>query len=397
MKKTREMRIGVNCFLLQKNIGGLRQYFLRLFRELLTNDSENSYVFFYFRHNIEELDNLGTEKWKDGAILLNNQDEIRQHFARIDLYFCPFGVLWPRPVPKPSVVTLVDIQEKYFPEFFTRQDIWNRELHFMPSTKASDQIITISRFSKDSISLFHRIPREKINVAYLAADEFFYSNESKIKEASIPLPERYVFYPANRWLHKNHDSLLKALAIIKTKQKRAVDCVLTGFDYPTGYALKKKIKAYGLTKQVHDIGYVSVDELKYVYQNAAMLCFPSLFEGFGMPLLEAMACGCPVACANVTSMPEVVGDAALFFNPHDPNDIAQCILNILSDDGTADKLREMGMERARLFSQSKSAARHLEVFEMAASSYRKRRYFYYRYLYEPIHNSKMYYKKKFLK
>jgi len=388
------MRIGVNCFLLQKNIGGMRQYFFRLFRELLINDSENSYVFFYFRHNIKELENLGTDKWKDGAILLNNQGEVKLHFDKIDLYFCPFGALWPRPVPKPSVVGLSDIQEKFFPEFFTSQDMWSREMHYRPSTKAADQVITVSEFSKNSIAKFHRIPRDKIHVAYHAADEFFYSNESKIKEASIPLPERYIFYPANRWLHKNHDNLLKALAILKKDKSIAIDCVLTGFDYPNGYPLKKNIEAYGLTKQVHDLGYVSLDELKYIYQNAAMLCFPSLFEGFGMPLVEAMACGCPVACANVTSIPEVVGDAALLFNPHDPNDIAQCILKILSNDDTADKLREMGMERAKLFSQSKSAAKHLEIFKMAASSYQKRRYFYYRFIYEPIHNARMYCKRK---
>jgi len=390
------MRIGVNCFLLQKNIGGLRQYFLRLFRELLTNDMDNSYVFFYFKHNIEELEDLGTDKWKDGAILLNNQDEIRQHFNKIDLYFCLFGALWPRPVPKPSVVGLSDIQERFFPEFFTSRDIWSREMHYRPSTKAADQVITVSEFSKKSIAKFHRIPNDKIHVAYHAADEFFYSSDIKGKKTFIQLPGRYIFYPANRWLHKNHNNLLKALSILKTEHNLTVDCVLTGFDYPTGYPLKRNIEEYGLTKQVHDIGYVSRDDLKYVYQNAAMLCFPSLFEGFGLPLLEAMACGCPVACANVTSMPEVVGDGALLFDPHDPNDIAQCILKILSDDGTADKLRKMGMEKARLFSQSKSAARHLEVFKMAAVTYRKRRYFYYRYLYEPIHNTKMYCKRKII-
>jgi len=388
------MRIGVNCFLLQKNIGGLRQYFLRLFRELLTNDMDNRYVFFYFKHNIGELEDLGTDKWKDGAILLNNQDEIGRHFNKIDLYFCPFGALWPRPVPKASVMTLVDIQERYFPEFFTSQDLWSRELHYMASTKAVDQVVTISKFSKNSIAKFHRISKDKIHVAYLTADEFFYSSDIKGKKDFIPLPERYIFYPANRWLHKNHNNLLKALSILKTEHNLTVDCVLTGFDYPTGYPLKKKIEAYGLTKQVHDIGYVSFDELKYIYENATMLCFPSLFEGFGMPLVEAMACGCPVACANVTSMPEVVGDAALLFDPHDPNDIAQCILKILSDDGTTDKLRKKGAERAKLFSQGKSAAKHLEAFEMAASSYRKSRYFYYRFLYEPIHRARMYYARK---
>jgi glycosyltransferase involved in cell wall biosynthesis len=365
-----------------------------LFSELLRNDSENSYVFFYFKHNIKELDDLGTEKWKEGAILLNDQDEIRQHFNKIDLYFCLFGALWPRPVPKPSVVGLSDIQKKFSPEFFTSQDIWNRELHYIPSTKAADQVVTVSEFSKNSIAKFHRIPRDKIHVAYHAADEFFYSSKSRGKGASIPLPKRYIFYPANRWLHKNHDNLLKALAILKTEHNLIIDCVLTGFDYPTGYPLKKNTEAYGLTKQVHDIGYVSLDELKYIYQNAAMLCFPSLFEGFGMPLIEAMACGCPVTCANVTSIPEVVGDAALLFDPHDANDIAQCILKILSDDGTTDRLIKSGMKRARFFSQSKSAAKHLEVFQMAASSYRKKRYYYYKYFYEPIHNTRMYYKRK---
>jgi glycosyltransferase involved in cell wall biosynthesis len=233
-------------------------------------------------------------------------------------------------------------------------------------------------------------------VAYHAADEFFYSSENNCKKALINLPDRYIFYPANRWLHKNHDNLLKALAILKSEQKLVVDCVLTGFDYPTGYPLKKNIEEYGLTKQVHDLGYVSLNELKYVYQNAAMLCFPSLFEGFGMPVLEAMACGCPVTCANVTSIPEVVGDAALLFDPYDPNDIAQCVLKILSNKDIANRLKKKGSERAKFFSQSKSATKHLEVFKTAVSSYRKRRYYYYKYFCEPINNTKMYFKKKFL-
>jgi glycosyltransferase involved in cell wall biosynthesis len=390
------MRIGVNCFLLQENIGGLRQYFLRLFRELLLNDIENSYVFFYFRHNIEELKNLGTDNWKKGAILLNDQNEINKHFDKIDVYFCPFGALWPRPVPKPSVVSLVDIQEKFFPQFFTPLDLWNRDMHYKPSTKVADQVITISEFSKNSFAKFHRISRDKIHVVYLAADEFFYSTGTKNKEASIPLPKKYIFYPANKWLHKNHDNLLKALVILKREQNLIVDCVLTGFDYPTGYPLKKKVETYELTKQVHDLGYISLDDLKYTYQNASLLCFPSFFEGFGMPLLEAMAYGCPVTCSNVTSIPEVVGDAALFFNPHDPEDIARCILKLLSDEDSANRLRKKGAERAKKFSQSKSAAKHLEVFKMATASYRKRRYFYYRYLNEPVHRIRMIYKRKLL-
>ena len=117
-------------------------------------------------------------------------------------------------------------------------------MHYNPSTKAADQVITVSEFSKNSIAKFHRIPRDKIHVAYLAADEFFYSSDSKGKKAFIQLPERYIFYPANRWLHKNHNNLLKALSILKTEHNLTVDCVLTGFNYPTGYPLKKKVEYF---------------------------------------------------------------------------------------------------------------------------------------------------------
>ena len=387
------MKIGVNCFLLQKNIGGLRQYFLQLFKELLKKDNENSYVFFYFRHNIQELEGLGNDRWKEGAILLNDQNEIMQHLDKIDLYFCIFGALWPRPVPKPSVVGLVDIHEKFYPQFFTDYELWNREMHFLPSTRCADQVVTISEFSKKTMVDFHRIPSDKVNVAYLAADQFFNDSTVRLQKPAFELPGKYIFYPANRWLHKNHDNLLKALTVLRKEHDLIIDCVLSGFDYPTGYPLKKSLKKYGLTKQVHDIGYVSQDEIKFIYQNASMLCFPSFFEGFGIPLLEAMACGCPVICSNSTSIPEVVGDAALLFDPNDPKQIAQCISKLFSDDKIANKLRKKGFTRAKIFSQNKTAAKYLAAFTKAFSSFRKHRYYYFKFFYETSHRAKMTYKK----
>lgn len=387
------MRIGVNCFLLQKNIGGLRQYFHTLFKELLTTDRENSYVFFYFEHNIEEMDHLGTERWKEGAILLKDQSEVMHHLKKIDLYFCPFGAIWPRPVPVPSVVTLVDIQEKYYPEFFTKQDLWNREYHFDASTRTADQVITISEFSKQSIAHHHRIPEHKIHVAYLAADDCF-SGGLEEEPIPLPLPERFIFYPANRWLHKNHDRLLRALVILEKEYHLNVDCVLTGFDYETGYPLGKKIDEYGLNGQVKILGYGSKNEIKHIYQKAVMLCFPSLFEGFGLPLVEAMMVGCPVVCSGKTSIPEVVGDAALLFDPLDPSDIAKKIHQIWTSPDLRKTLIRKGKEQAAKFSAANLAARHSEVFTLAVHSYRKRRYLYYNYFYEPLHAVKMLRKKK---
>lgn len=382
------MRIGVNCFLLQKNIGGLRQYFHILFRELLATDKENSYIFFYFEHNIEEMGFIGNERWKEEAILLKDQREVNNHLQKIDLYFCPFGALWPRPVPVPSVVTLVDIQEKYYPEFFTKQDLWNREYHFDGSTKAADQVITISEFSKNSIAYHHRISKHKIHVAYLAVDEFFHGS-FRDEQVNLELPERFIFYPANRWPHKNHDNLLRALAVLKAEYHLTVNCVLTGFDYENGYPLHKKINEYGLNGQVKILGYENKNEIKHIYQKAVMLCFPSLFEGFGLPLLEAMTLGCPVVCSGETSIPEVVRDAALLFDPRDANEMAKKIHQVWTSAKLQKTLAKKGKERAKKFSARNLATRHLEVFRLAATSYRKRRYMYYKYVYEPSHTLRM--------
>jgi len=389
------MRIGVNCFLLQENMGGVRQYFHRLFGELLLHDKKDRYILFYFKHNTKELEQIGSDRWKEEAILLEDQREVVNHLDKIDLYFCPFGSLWPRPVPIPSVVTLVDIQEKYYPQFFTKQDLWNREYHYDGSTKAADQVITISEFSKSSIAYHHRISKDKIHVVYLAADDYFDEPFEK-DEIKLGLPERYIFYPANRWLHKNHDNLLRALAIIKRENHLAIDCVLTGFDYDNGYPLYKKIAEYGLDGQIKILGYVNKHELKYIYKKAQMLCFPSLFEGFGLPLLEAMAVGSPVVCSDQTSIPEVVGNAALFFNPFNPNDIADKIYKVWTNKELQQRLRENGKAQAQNFSVAQLFKRHLEVFELAFQSYRKRRYIYYKYIYEPIHTFRMYWKKKAL-
>jgi glycosyltransferase involved in cell wall biosynthesis len=358
-----------------------------LFRELLGTDQENDYIFFYFDHNREELDHLQNKRWKDGAVLLKNQREVSRHLNKLDVYFCPFNALWPRPVPLPSVMTLVDIQEKYYPQFFTKQDLLSRKYHYEGSTQATDQVITISEFSRKSIAHHHRIPIDKVNVVYLAPDETF-QRPLEGDPTALELPERYIFYPANRWFHKNHDSLLKALQILQREFNLRVDCVFTGFDYENGYPLQKKIGEYGLNRQIKTLGYVTQEQVKHVYSRAVLMCFPSLFEGFGMPLVEAMAVGCPVVCSNVTSIPEVVGDSALCFNPLDAHDIAKKIYDVWTNSEMREMLKRRGFQQAQKFSAKNLAACHRNVFQLAAQSYRRTRYLYYRYLFGPIHTAK---------
>jgi len=373
------MRIGVNAVPLNARMGGLRQYFQRLFIELLATDINNTYVFFYCAGNEEELGYLGTNRWREGAIKIEDQGEILLHLMNIDVFFCPFAVLWPRPIPIPTVVELADIQEVYYPHFFSEEDLRARRLHFAPSTRAADAVITLSEFSKQSIAEHHLIDPDKIFVAHLVADPVvapYYPTDI----GHLSLPDQFIFYPANHWQHKNHDAMLKALAFLKQDQGIVVPCVCTGFPMENGYPLLEKIVEYGLTGQVLHVGYVSNEEMRALYSRATLLCFPSLFEGFGMPVLEAMSSGCPVVCSNATSLPEVVGDAAVLFDPDNYCDVAAAILKVWNNESLREELACKGKIRASKFTVSRLAAIHLQAFEYALKAFLPESRYVYQHL-----------------
>lgn len=374
------MRIGVNCYMLQPQLGGLKQYFLTLFRELLERDGENQYVFFWYRHNAKELEELGTERWRRDAVLLEDQRQVLAHLDKIDLYFCPLTALYPRPVPRPTVMTLVDIQEVFYPEFFTPADRYLRELHFPGSTRMADRVITISEFSRRTIIEHHRLPAERVAVVYLCADDRYGRSAAVARPPAGPLPPRFVFYPANPWKHKNHDVLLRALRLLRDERGRRVDLVLTGFSQDASSPVEALAKEYDVSDQVHALGYLPVEELAYLYRRADMLVFPSLFEGFGIPLVEAMAAGCPVIAARATSIPEVAGDAAELFDPASPAALAAAMERVLDDQPWRETLRARGYCRALEFSAARMAEDHRAIFRAAIQAYSARTFLWRRWV-----------------
>ena len=374
------MRIGVNCFLLQPFIGGLKQYFLTLFRELLAGDDGNEYVFFWYPHNADELAQLETDRWRRHALLLEDQRQVLNHLDRIDLYFCPFSALYPRPVPKPSVMTLVDIQETFYPEFFTPAERYMRALHFPGSTRMADRVITISEFSRRTLIEHHRLPADRVKVVHLCGDERYARSDTVARRPDVPLPERFLFYPANGWKHKNHATLFDALRRLRDERGRRFDVVLTGFDQHADSPVVAEAEARGVKGQVLALGYRPVAELAYLYRHADMLVFPSLFEGFGIPLVEAMAAGCPVVGANDTSIPEVVGDAAELFDPTSPDALAAAIVRVADDAAWRETLRRRGQEQARRFSAARMADGHRAAFAEAARVYSPRTFLWRRWV-----------------
>jgi glycosyltransferase involved in cell wall biosynthesis len=166
--------------------------------------------------------------------------------------------------------------------------------------------------------------------------------------------EPFLLYPANGWPHKNHARLLEAFALLR-RERPELGVVLTGSgleDLPVAPGVEVR-------------GHVPRDELVRLYQTAAVLVFPSLYEGFGLPPLEAMACGCPVAAARAGALPETCGDAARYFDPTNPEEIAGAVLEVLEDPGT---LAKRGLARAGAFSWDECARRHDDVYDELAQS-----------------------------
>ena len=161
------------------------------------------------------------------------------------------------------------------------------------------------------------------------------------------LPPRYVFYPANTWHHKNHARLIDALARYRAATGETLPLVLTGIGREGERALAAELDRTALGDSVRVLGFVPSADLPALYAGAACLVFPSLFEGFGMPLVEAMLVGCPIAASRTTSIPEVVADAAVLFDPQDAADIARAIAAIVRHPAVAAELVRRGRARRR--------------------------------------------------
>jgi glycosyltransferase involved in cell wall biosynthesis len=292
---------------------------------------------------------------------------------RLDLWFCPMTNLEPRQLPIPTVITIPDIQQEYYPEFFTRAELRERALMYRPSCQEATAVITVSHFSKAGMIEKYSLPPEKLHCIYEAAVERAYEPSSlpTVEEVrrKYQLPATYAFYPANMWPHKNHQMLILALHRLRQLYGMALSLVLTGDDLGQWAELEALARHFQLQAQVHYLGYVAAEDLPVLYRSAALLVFPSLFEGFGIPLVEAMALGCPIAAAKTASIPEVVGDAALLFDPRSPDAVANAIYGVLADDDLRQALVVRGREQAARFSWQQAAAETRQVFAWARAQH----------------------------
>jgi glycosyltransferase involved in cell wall biosynthesis len=236
-------------------------------------------------------------------------------------------------VPQPRVVTLHDTQHLDLPEMFPRAERAFRAVAWHRSLRSAARVIALSEFVREHAIARVGLDPSRLRVVYSGVDHSLFSPVAGERES-------FLFYPARAWPHKNHARLFEAFARLR-RRRPDLRLVLTGGgDHG---ALPDGVEARG---------FVPAETLRDLYRTASALVFPSLYEGFGQPPLEAMACGCPVACSDAAALPEIVGGAARLFDPHSPEAIAEAVEDVL--DAPAPWVA-LGLERAARFSWDATA------------------------------------------
>lgn len=273
---------------------------------------------------------------------------------RPDLAHLPYSVRPFRPGVA-NVLTLFDTIPRRFPAGYPRPRRWIIELMQRLAIRSADAFVAISQATATDFQTLYGVPADRITITPLAADPIF---RPPPPDAVAALRQRwqlvrpYALYVGSAQAHKNLARLFQAWALLNPRQ--AV-LVIAGAGDRRHEALGRRVQALGIASQVRLLPAFPAAELPALYGGAECFVFPSLYEGFGLPVLEAMASGTPVACSRTSSLPEVAGEAALFFEPTDPTAIAAALDRLLGDPTLRDELRRRGLMQAATFSWTRTA------------------------------------------
>lgn len=267
-----------------------------------------------------------------------------------------------------KVCTVHDMTYKVYPETVRFKTKLLLNLSLVSSCRRADKIITISEFSKQEIMRWMDIPPEKIEIVPCGVDFSVFhpdypKNEVKSVIAKYSLPSKYLLYLGTLEPRKNLLRLIRAYGKMREKQPVAPALVLAGRKGWIYKEIFKMVTSLGLEKHVIFTGYIPDEDVPLLLNGAFAFVFPSLYEGFGMPPLEAMACGTPVLTADAASLPEVVGDAAILVNPHSIEDIAYKLLLLVNDAELRQKLSRKGICQAAKYTWENAAIKLSNVYE----------------------------------
>ena len=360
---------------------GLGYYVKNLIKSLAAVDKTNQYVLFgsfwkNYKKNPPLLycpkqDNFTLETAKFPNFILANLEEklklpiqywmLRRH--NIDLFHGTGNLLPPMPEKKiKTVVTICDLSFVVNPKWYNSD--WHKGVK--SSAERADKIIAISESTKEDLVKYYRINKEKIRVIPLAADPNYRIRKDRetldFVRTKYNLPDKFILFVGGIRPIKNLPRIMTAFALLRKNEKIKEKLVIVGKTVHPSKEVFEALKALHLENEVVFTGYVPIEDLVYIYNLAEVFIFATLYEGFGIPILEAMACGTPVITSNISSMPEVAGNAALLVDPYDASDIALGVSRVLSDKSLRQELINKGLERIKVFSWEKTAEKTLEVY-----------------------------------
>jgi glycosyltransferase involved in cell wall biosynthesis len=358
---------------------GIGTYIRNLLRQLARIDRDTEYVLLSREADLGIAAQLGPNfrSVREPSPNYSVREQIHVPWVlrreRPDVYHAPHYIL-PAAVRCRSVVTIHDCIHLMFPQYlpnkvayaYARTSMW-------AAARRSDRILTVSEASKRDILHLFNVKPEKIVVVHNAIDEHFSATPSEEHVARIreryQLDHKFVLYVGNIKPHKNLVRLIEAFSQLR-RTHDDLKLLIIGDEISKLPALRRAVHSHKLHKYVRFLGYLKDDTLTVLYRLASVFVFPSLYEGFGLPPLEAMASGTPVVTSNVSSMPEVTGDAAVLVDPYDVESIEDGMRRVIDDPVLAQTLRERGLKRAREFSWAHSVEKTQRVYcEVAADGH----------------------------
>jgi len=364
------MRIGIEANAYYKNLVGSGVY-ARNIINIWRKEKTNKEIVLFANKRRSEMDLV--KKKNILARLLNGIRDIlwiqivlptMLKKNKIDILFCPAFVS-PIFSTCPTIVTIHDMGLLRYPETCDKLSrFYFRTLLFL-TKKRINMILTDSDFSKNEISRLLKVPLQKIEVIYAGCDKKFkiIDDLERIKKVKnkYDIHQRFILNVGTLEPRKNIVTLILAFNILKKKElieHKLVLCGGKGWYYDDIFRKVKKLK---LEKEILFTGYVPEDDLPFLYNGAEVFVYPSLYEGFGLPPLEAMSCGCPVVTSNVSALPEIIGDGGILVNPLNTEELAQAILKVIKDRDLRRGLVKRGLERVKMYSWEKTAK---EIFTL---------------------------------
>jgi glycosyltransferase involved in cell wall biosynthesis len=363
-------RIGIDARLAYYTRGGIAGYIRHLIRALAEVGGGHDYVILHSRKHAENLATAPDQR--RAALWTPAHHRIERLALAAELLPRRLDVLHSTDFIPPlagryhSVITVYDLAFLRYPEFLTAESRRYYNDQIEAAVRRADAIIAISEATRADLETLLGVPRDKVTVTWLAADEAFHPQppeEIARVRAAHDLPADYALFVGTLEPRKNLRGLLRAYAELCADLPDAPPLVVAGGKGWLAGDLPALVADLGLAERVVWAGHVPPADLPALYGGASVFCLPSHYEGFGMPPLEAMACGTPVVVSDRASLPEVVGEAGLLVDPDDPASIADGLRRVLTDSGLAAAMRERGLIRAAAFDWRETARRTIAVYE----------------------------------